>query len=249
VARSLGTRYRFTIAYLALGALVGAALGAFIVLAKRPGPQPAPPWSSWKPASTGRTQLLEIANHVGQGYLRRNGAPLAPIRVGGQPGGSSVQAIGIQTKDHPKTLADFKLYRPQSKNAIYILCGTGKNCAIPGSDQQLPPVTALRREALEVALYTLEYAKPVDNVLVFFPPAAGANKLSETLFFHRSSLESSLHHPLRRTLPESQPLLPGQIAPAERQTVDDLTKSTDYQYISIANAPGFGRIVVVKPTG
>ena len=86
-------------------------------------------------------------------------------------------------------------------------------------------------------------------MLVFFPPAAGASKLSQTLFFHRSGLESSLHHPLRRTLPQAQPPLPGQIAPAERHTVNDLTKSTDYQYISIANAPGFRRIVVVKPTG
>ena len=51
MARSLGTRSRFTIAYLALGVLVGAVLGAFIVLVQRPGPKPAAQWSSWQPAS------------------------------------------------------------------------------------------------------------------------------------------------------------------------------------------------------
>jgi len=249
VARSLGTRYRFTIAYLALGALVGAALGAFVVLAKRPGPQPAPPWSSWKPASTGRTQLLEIADHVGRGYVLQSGDPLDGIRVGGVPGSSSVKAIGIPTTSNPNTLGDFKLYQPQSKNAIFILCGTGKDCAIPGSDQHLPPVTMLRREALELALYTLEYAKPIDNVLVFFPPQAGAKSLSSTLFFHRGDLDNNLHHPLRRTLPQAQPPLPGRIAPAERKTINELTEPAQYQYISIGTAPGFGKIVVVKPTG
>jgi hypothetical protein len=249
VARSLGTRYRFTIAYLALGLLAGAALGAFIVLANRPGPKPPGQWSSWKPASTGRTQLLEIADHVGRGYVLPSGGPLDGIRVGGLPGSSTIKAIGIPTKSKPSTLGDFKLYQPQSKNAIYILCGTGKDCAIPGSDQHLPPVTMLRREALELALYTLEYAKPIENVLVFFPPEAGAKSLSSTLFFHRGDLDSNLKHPLRRTLPQTQPPLPGQIKPAERQTIEDLTKSAQYQYISIGNAPGFGRIVVVKPTG
>ncbi len=249
MARSLGTRYRFTIAYLALGALVGAALGAFVVLVQRPGPQPAAQWSSWQPGSTGRTQLLEIADHVGRGYALPSGRPLDGIRVGGLPGSSAVKAIAIPTKSKPSTLGDFKLYQPQSKNAIYILCGTGTNCAIPGSDQKLQPVTLLRREALELALYTLEYAKPIDNVLVFFPPEAGAKSLSSTLFFHRGDLQSNLHDPLRKTLRQAQPTLPGQIAPAERHTIDDLTQSAQYQYISIGTAPGFGKIVVVKPTG
>jgi hypothetical protein len=249
VARPVATKYRFTIAYLALGALVGAALGAFIVLLQRPGHQPPARWSSWQPASTGRTQLLEIADHVGRGYVLPSGNPLDGIRVGGLPGSSGIKAIGIPTKAKPSTLGDFKLYQPQSKNAIFILCGTGKDCAIPGSDQHLLPVTMLRREALELALYTLEYAKPIDNVLVFFPPEAGAKSLSTTLFFHRGDLDSNLKHPLRKTLPQAQPPLPGQIKPAEKQTIEELTKSAQYQYISIGNAPGFGRIVVVKPTG
>ena len=249
MARSLATKYRFTIAYLALGVLVGAALGAFVVLANRPGPKPAAQWSTWKPASTGRTQLLEIADHVGRGYVLSSGDPLDGIRVGGLPGSSGIKAIGIPTKSKPSTLGDFKLYQPQSKNAIFILCGTGKDCAIPGSDQHLLPVTMLRREALELALYTLEYAKPIDNVLVFFPPQAGAKSLSSTLFFHRGDLDNNLHHPLRRTLPQAQPPLPGRIAPAERKTINELTEPAQYQYISIGTAPGFGKIVVVKPTG
>ncbi len=132
------------------------------------------------------------------------------------PGAPTLKAIGIPKTAKPKTLADFKLYK-QEKNAIYILCGLGSNCHLPDGIPSQSRGPVLRREALELALYTLEYAHPIDNVLVFFPPAPGENKLTSTLFFHRSDLESSLHHPLRRTLPQAQPLLPGKIAPGEKR--------------------------------
>jgi len=43
MARGLGTRGRFAVAYLLLGAAVGVAAGGLIVLVERSGPQPAPP--------------------------------------------------------------------------------------------------------------------------------------------------------------------------------------------------------------
>src|SRR5439155_3158729 len=68
LARALGTRSRFAIAYLLLAAAVGTALGAFVVLVQRPGPKPAPPWSSWRPGSSSLSaNVLEIADHVGSG--------------------------------------------------------------------------------------------------------------------------------------------------------------------------------------
>ena len=247
MARAVGTRARFAVAYLLLGAAVGGGLGAFAVLVKRPGPQPPPAWSSWRPSASGRSQLLEIADHVGSGYLLPSGNELTAIKVGGVPGAPTLKAIGIPKTAKPKTLADFKLYK-QEKNAIYILCGLGSNCHLPDGIPSQSRGPVLRREALELALYTLEYAHPIDNVLVFFPPAPGENKLTSTLFFHRSDLESSLHHPLRRTLPQAQPLLPGKIAPGEKRTVEDLTKTALYRFISIANGRGYGHVVVVQPT-
>jgi len=66
MARSLSTRSRFAVAYLVLGAAVGAALGGLIVLVERPGPQPPPPWSAWQPqAGSEASRLQEIASYVG----------------------------------------------------------------------------------------------------------------------------------------------------------------------------------------
>ena len=88
----------------------------------------------------------------------------------------------------------------------------------------------------------MEYAHPVDNVLIFFPPAEGEKKLSSTLFFSRDDLSGSLKHPLRHTLPQTKPPLPGKIVPREEKTVNDLTASALYHYLGIAQ-----NVIVIQP--
>ena len=244
MARALGTKSRFLIAYLALGALVGAALGAFIVLVQRPGPKPPPPWSSWEPGSTTvNSQLLEIADHVGSGYRLADGNPLAAVKIDNR----NLQSIVVSKVAQPKTENDFDHY-DRSSTAIFILCGLGRNCKAPGQPTTAEG-TALRREALELALYTMEYTHPIENVLVFFPPVAAEKTFSATLFFHRSDLKNSLDHPLRKTLQQAVPHVPGQIRPAEKRAVDDLTKPTYYHYIGTSNIPNFGNVVeLLRPS-
>jgi hypothetical protein len=58
MARGLGTRSRFLVAYLVLGAAVGTGIGVFIVLLQRPGPKPPPPCSS----SSWATSPLETSS-------------------------------------------------------------------------------------------------------------------------------------------------------------------------------------------
>lgn len=242
MARALGTRSRFLIAYLLLAATVGAAVGAFIVLAQRPGPKPPPPWSSWQPGSTSvNSQALEIADHVGNGYRLPNGEPLAAVKIR-NPADQNLRAIAVPKVAQPQSLDDFDRY-DTSSSVIYILCGLGTNCNLTGGEPQAASGTALRREALELALYTLEYLHPIDHVLVFFPPAPGQKTLSATLFFHRSDLKSHLDDPLRKTLPQAQPPLPGQIAPAEKRTVDELTRQTFFLYVRTVPVQGYGSMV------
>jgi hypothetical protein len=245
MARGLGTRGRFAVAYLVLGAAVGTAIGTFIVLLQRPGPAPPPPWSSWRPAaSSPRSQVLEIADHVGSRYLLPSGDPLTAVKIGGPEAGKNVRAIIVPTKSNPQTLADFNVY-DKDKSVVYVLCGLGRNCAIAEADPSTARGTVLRREALELALYTFEYVKSLDNVLVFVPPAQGQKRLTSSLFFHRGDLSSNLTHPLRATLPDRPPL-PGHIAASEKQTVDELT-SILYRYVGILPANGFGRVLVIQP--
>ena len=88
----------------------------------------------------------------------------------------------------------------------------------------------------------MEYAHPVDNVLIFFPPGRGPEEAQSTLFFSRDDLSGSLKHPLRRTLPQTTPPLPGKIVPREEKTVNDLTASALYHYLGIAQ-----NVIVIQP--
>jgi hypothetical protein len=242
MAGRLGTRGRFAVAYLLLGAAVGAGIGTFIVLVERPTPPPPPAWSSWQPGASGiSSQLLEIANHVGQSYRLPSGDQLTAVKVGGTHGGQqpNLQGIAVLNKGAPQQVD--KQYA-ESDTAFYVLCGATKTCSIPEGTPSRARGTVLRREALELALYTLEYAHPIDNVLVFFPPPPGQKTLSSTLFFHRDDLSSSLKHPLRTTLPQPTPPLPGKIAPQEEKTVNDLTGEQRYHYLGISQ-----NFVVIRP--
>jgi hypothetical protein len=244
MARSLSTRGRFAVAYLVLGAAVGAALGALIVVVERPGPQPPPPWSAWQPqASSVNSRLREIASHVGGEYTLPSGDPLAAVQIGGPANGKNLKAILIPTKPKPSTLADFERF-DESKSAIFLLCGLGGNCKISGQPTAARGAV-IRREALELALYTMRYNKPIDNVLVFVPPGPGQKKITSTLFFHRNDLSSRLSHPLRTTLPHAAPQ-PDTFASSEKKTVDQLTGSVLYKYVGILTANGYGNVLVIS---
>jgi hypothetical protein len=245
VARSLSTRGRFAVAYLVLGAAVGAALGGLIVLVQRPGPQPPPPWSAWEPqASAKASRLLEIANHVGQEYRLPSGDPLAAVKLDGPATGKNLKAILIPTKPKPSTLADFDRF-DESKSAIFVLCGLGQDCRISEGQPSTARGAVIRREALELALYTMRYNKPIDNVLVFVPPGPNAKHFSSTLFFQRSDLSSRLSDPLRSTLPHAAPE-PGTFTSNEKKTVDELTGSVLYKYVGILTANGYGNVLVIS---
>jgi hypothetical protein len=249
MARALGTRSRFFLAYLALGAAVGSGIGAFIVLLERPGPKPAPQWSSWEPPSSSTVRATQqIASHVGRSYKLPSGHQLARIVIGA-PGQAqnTVRAIGIPKILQPKDLGDFDLY-DQSASVMYVLCGAGAHCKINEGEPTVARGTVLRREALELALYTLKYARPIDNVVVFFPPGPKQKRLTSALFVRRRDLSPELDRPLKTTLPQPRAPLPGKIDPAELRTVNALTGTRLYRYLGLANADNFGSVVVLQPT-
>ena len=59
-------------------------------------------------------------------------------------------------------------------NAIsYSLCGGGSSCAIATGTPSVARGTLVRREILELALYTFKYVGGIKNVIAFMPPPAG----------------------------------------------------------------------------
>jgi hypothetical protein len=246
MARGLGTRGRFAVAYLLLGAAAGTGLGALIVLLQRPGPAPPPAWSSWRPTATAvQDRVVQIADHVGTRYKLPGGDQLAQVTIGGPATGKKLRAIVIPNVAKPQTLSDFQRY-DWSKSTAYALCGTGGNCKIGEGSASQARGAVIRREALELALYTLKYAEPIDNVLVFVPPGPKEKKITSTLFFRRSDLSSSLSKPLRKTLPRRPPF-PGEIAATEKARVDELAGNL-YTYAGIVATNGYGNVLGIAPT-
>ncbi len=249
MARPVGLSTRFFGAYLLLGVAAGAAIGSSIVLAQRPAPKPPPPWSSWKPAAASiKDQELQIADHVGRSYRLPSGSQPINVKVSSPTGGQTLRAIGVPTTPKPKSLSDFALFDNANEQSVFFaLCGDGGNCKISEGTPSQARGPVLRREALELALYTFEYSPPVENVVVFLPPGPGQEKPTSTLFLRRSDLSSRLHEPLRQTLPQARPPVPGQIRSAELKTVNDLTGDKRYRYVGVFKAPDFGRMVVLRP--
>jgi hypothetical protein len=238
VARSLGTRSRFTIAYLVLGVLVGAVLGAFIVLVQRPGPKPAPPWSRWQPtqASVGATAQA-IASHIGGAYRLPDGRQVARI-VTAAPSQAAGNVEAIALADRPNAVTVY----PTTGSILYTLCGTEQNCRLTGQSTR-GGAAVLRREALELALYTMKYSKATD-VAVFFPPAQGVNGSSSVFFFPRDDFSSELKHPLNLTLPH--PVGRGKVDPRELSTIDQLTGGRRYSF-GVETATGGRRVLLLSP--
>ena len=65
----------------------------------------------------------------------------------------------------------------------------------------------MRREALEMALYTFKYVPAVNAVIAYLPPPQGQPP-SKLLYLERSNLADELHAPLAKTLPVDPPPLP-----------------------------------------
>jgi hypothetical protein len=233
-------RHRFGLAYLGLAALLGAAVGLLVVLSVNGGKDSGPAWSAWKPTETGIKRLNEIATYVSHEYALPNGRTLAavystPPIITQQGQAVPVRAIGVTTGLPGESAADARIYDASTAWA-YLLCGLGKNCALPGQPSGAR-IDLLRREALELALYTFKYESAVDAVIAYMPPAAvvtTGTKVNTLFFVRRGEVKPALDAPLPQTLsPPRGSLRPGQMSPRDLSMVHGLTGSRIFRY-----APG-----------
>ena len=193
-----------------LGALVALGLAAVVTVVAIAinGPTTqlsGPRWSLWRPTGDGGAVAEQIAKHVGREYHLSTGDQLVlvtggPLEVAGLP-------LTIALRQSAAKGGDISLV--DGKGALYRLCGLGPNCAIAEGKPSRQRHLLLRREALELSLYTFRYTD-VDNVVVFMPPRL-AKKPSKTpratqaLFFQRKDVDPELAQPLDATLTRTAP--------------------------------------------
>jgi hypothetical protein len=252
-ARRSGYRRRFAVVYGTLALIGGIAIGAFIVLLGRPAAVPTASWSSWEPTGSSNARVKQIADHVAKEY-RQQGQQMV-VALGGPPtvtaGGDTTNPIPIaaiavrpDTSTGQAEENDIKIV-DASKSMQFVLCGLGDGCAL----SQGPPTearhTLLRRQALELALYTFKYVDGVDSVTVFLPPAPGGQSAGTAVFLERKDIGPELSKPLTQTLSPITPT-PGTIKPEELQTLNRITRSRLYQF-QYTQAQDLSAVLVLDP--
>ena len=223
---------------LILGALIGIAIatlavGAAVYVGTSSGTGAPDGWSSWKPdTSDGVAAAKEIAAHVGPQYRLSDGNQIVGVQGGPLAVFDVPLEVAMRTAPQGGNI-DFI----NGKGLMYTLNGLGPRGSVRGGKPSEARHLLLRREALELALYTFRYVKNVDLVVALLPPkpptktknkdgtttTSTEDSPTQALFYRPGDLEPQLEIPLRATIPAKTPR-PDTIPPAESRRIDALTR-------------------------
>jgi hypothetical protein len=213
----------------ALAVLFGVAVGAIAIAiavavggSGNGGTAASSNWSSWAPDSGGSQGVSEIADHVAPYYRVSSSQQLdviTPISVAQPTAAGTTTGSGLTVVVNTGTASKSQsLALLNGKTVAYNICGLGpSNCQLPGTPS-ISRMLLMRREALELALYTFKYIGDSENVLAVLPPgktvakstnASGAGSpVTVSVLFVRRELQPWLNVPLSKTLQEFPPDVP-----------------------------------------
>jgi hypothetical protein len=242
-------RLRFGLVYAGLALVLLAGIGVFAFVVDRGAGPAGPEWSAWQPHHGSRTDMAgQIAAHVGPLYrLAPGGAQLVAVQASDNPEVQNVPVEDIALRGSSSSQDVTVL--PTKNSMVYTLCGLGARCKIRTGTPSQARARLLRREALELALYTFKYVGGIDSVVVHIPPPPEPNT-NWALFFQKSQLSDELSKPLGRTLPSARTgasFVPASVVGnADQRTVERLTRTrwftSQYQQLPDGNA-----ILVLDP--
>ena len=209
-------RFQFmTGALVAVG--IAALVGITIAIVGIPPKHEGPAWSSWKPTSGGLQGATEIASHIAGAY-RDQGRQLV-----------KVDANDISYKGIPLLVAMRKsaeeggaIQVHDEKGVLYQMCGLGVNCQIDSGKPSKERMLLLRREGLELALYSFRYLKDVKQVVVLIPATPGKAQ-TIALYFSRDELRPELDRPLTSSLLPTAPTTKTVTLSPDARLVDQTT--------------------------
>ena len=237
-------RLRFTFLYLLLAVVLGVAVAGAALYATDT-IRPSAAWSSWTPGGGGLGRANQIAAHVAKQYHLPSGEQLVEVFA---------KAPSVSPADQQIPLHYIVVQRANSNDPAipissgdtvqYSLCGLGNSCAIAKGTPSVQRGTLVRREILELALYTFKYMGGVKNVVAFMPPTPGSTP-KYVVFLQRSDLDKYLHQPLATTLSSKTPLASA-ITRTDQQTVDATTESKVYQF-GLSQAQNGDAVLVLTP--
>lgn len=237
-------RLRFGLLYALLAGVLGLGV-AGIVLYATDTMTSAPAWSAWQPGGGGLGRAGQIAARVSRQYHLPSGEQLVEVFAKSpsvSPGNQSIPLHYIvvqraQSNDEPIEI--------DSTNTVqYSLCGLGDSCAIAKGTPSVQRGTLVRREILELALYTFKYMEGIKNVIAFMPPTPGSSP-KYVVLLQKEDLEEPLSRPLNETLSTKTPL-PNGITSKEQQTIDATTEQRVFSF-GLSQTQNGDAVLVLQP--
>jgi hypothetical protein len=239
--------------------LVGLAVGALVIagaIASRGRTTTTKAqWSQWSPADSGAPGAREIADYIAPFYRISAVDQLAVVTVVNLQSAAAAAAAAQGTTSNASSGGLEVAVRPSPTSSqvgllngntiAYNLCGIGgKDCAIGVGQPSTSRLLLLRREALELSLYTFKYIPGTQNVVAILPPGRTEQTTTGTLskkpptsdgstttkpvdiavLLQRQAIQPLLDHPLADTLPEEvSPTVAQMTAAPEAGLVDQVT--------------------------
>jgi hypothetical protein len=240
---------RFALAYVLLAVILGAAVGLAVVLAgEDTGSTGASAWSEWEPSSEGTTpRLKEITDHVATKYRLDSGRQLVAVDAGPLSVQAQDQAVSVTDIAIRSGTADGDVIDVEGADGAWMfnMCGLGERCSINEGQASTERHLLLRRQALELALYSFHYVDDVKSVVTFLPPAPDA-ETGTVLYLKRSDLKAQLDTPLGTSLLPLERLTPSDVPPTETELIDTLTKPRLYTF-DFQQSPTGGAVMILDP--
>lgn len=242
---------RFMIGYAVVVLMVGAVLVTLAVITRDSNPPAGAQVAGIPVRESGFQRAREIATEIARQYRGANGEQI--VAVTAQPGevsGLPLQYIALRHgRNRPLTEGDVSVVDP-GETALFSFCGLAgeQNCALPG-EATPERLMLLRREAVELSLYTFKFLPEIQTVVSLLPPVPrGEGQPPQTfaVYFQRRHLASLLGQPITKTLPESPPFAQGDISPGEAETINRLTETRLFSS-SFEQLPTQGVILNLSP--
>ena len=232
-------RGRFALAYLGLALAAGAAAGATLWLLDRPAESRGAAWSAWEPTGHASSYPRQIADHVARQYRHPSGNQLVAVTTAGraavptEEGELPVRAAVIQN-DPQGDREDVSVVSIDD-DVMYVFCGGGQQCSMREGEPSVERGVLLRREALEMALYTFKYTD-ADAVITLMPPrlqlsqTGGPQTITSALFLQEKDFRRQLERPLQETLVRAVAPKASELNARETALINGLTVPHMFRY-------------------
>ena len=246
-------RRKFRIAYVLLALVVVGAVAAFFAFRSDPstttatGSTAEETWGNFQPAGLTSDRIQQIALHVGATYRMHGGRQLVSVSASIPPvyqNDLRITQYVLSYNDGGQT--SYQAVPISTNNVLYEMCGLGPRCSIAKGKPTAARLRLLRREALELALYTFHYTG-VGSVVTFLPPKKGERPQFVFLFLRTQfDQQGILAKPLTAILAEPTPPPAAAIPAAEAATIDGITEPDLYRYHYTSDQQG-GVLLVFDP--